>query len=57
LVDLVSRAVDHLVNNAGIGGKPASVENLRPVSEYTVMVSTEMLKDYGEWKIIENIYH
>ena len=53
----MSRAVDHLVNNAGIGGKPASVENLRPVSEYTVMVSTEMLKDYGEWKIIENIYH
>jgi len=41
---LVSRAVDHLVNNAGISGKPASVENLRPVSEYTaVMVSHEML--------------
>jgi len=43
-VDLVSLAVDHLVNNAGIGGKSVRVENLRHVSDCAaVMVSHEML--------------
>lgn len=40
--------MDHLVNNAGIGGKkPVTVENMRDVSEYTaVMVSHEMDSKY-----------
>jgi len=38
--------VDHLVNNAGISGRPVTVENMRDVSEYTaVMVSREMVRD------------
>jgi len=46
LVDLVFCAVDHLVNNAGISGRPVTVENMRDVSEYTaVMVSREMVRD------------
>ncbi|WVZ06164.1 hypothetical protein V8G54_019510 [Vigna mungo] len=30
--------LDHLVNNAGISGKPVTVENMRDVSEYTAVM-------------------
>ncbi|XP_047167421.1 11-beta-hydroxysteroid dehydrogenase-like 2 [Vigna umbellata] len=30
--------LDHLVNNAGISGKPVTVENMRDISEYTAVM-------------------
>ncbi|KAG2410744.1 11-beta-hydroxysteroid dehydrogenase [Vigna angularis] len=41
--------LDHLVNNAGISGKPVTVENMRDISEYTaVMASKAAITNFFE---------